>query len=135
MADVDKFHRLGPIKQNSQEVILKFKTHSAKENFYLHRKNVKRKNIKIRPSLSPARKELLDQSSDILEDYFNYEMKNPPHFVFADVHGNLKVKMSKKVHKKMFLNFSSIIHLCNIIDNCQDTNKKECEYDVQQIEE
>ena len=38
MEDVDKFHRNGPNRDGEQEVIVRFKSHSAKEAFYRKRK-------------------------------------------------------------------------------------------------
>ena len=39
--DVDKFHRVGPKKDKVQDVIVRFKSHTAKENFFLSRKEIK----------------------------------------------------------------------------------------------
>ena len=41
--DVDKFHRIGPPKDDKQDLIVRFKSHSAKEDFfYLQKKHQKR---------------------------------------------------------------------------------------------
>ena len=43
-------------------------------------------------------------------------MINPPEFVYADVHGNLKVKMSHEVRGRAFFKFNSITELAKIIE-------------------
>lgn len=114
--DVDKFHRVGPVKNNKQDVIVRFKSHTAKENFYKNRKNVN-KNVKIKPSLAPGRKELLNDAVNFLAEYENSSLKNQPHFVFADMHGNLKLKMTHRVEGKMFFKFNSLEELALTIEH------------------
>ena len=125
LADVDKFHRVGPLKGSKQDIVIRFKTHDAKEKFFLRRKNIKRTGVKIRPSLAPARRELLNQAIELLEDYQNneYQLTNAPHFVYADMHGNLKVKMTKEMNRKLFFNFTSIVDLNQIIEKCQQSDR------------
>ena len=124
LADVDKFHRVGPLKERKQDIVIRFKTHDAKEQFFLRRKNIKRAGVKIRPSLAPARRELIKEAIELLDNCENrdYQLTNPPHFVYADMHGNLKVKMSKEINGKLFFNFSSIVDLNGIIDRCQQND-------------
>jgi hypothetical protein len=117
---VDKFHRNGPIDGKNQEIIVRFKSHAAKEIFYKERKNIDTR-IKIRPSLAPGRKRLLNESVNFVNDvYSNSNMENPPDFVYADVHGNLKLKMTKKTKKGLFFNFNSLEQLRFLIDVNQD---------------
>ena len=66
--DVDKFHRVGPKKDDKQDIIVGFKSHTAKENVYLKRKSV-RWGVKIRPSLAPGRKALLDEATQLVDEY------------------------------------------------------------------
>ena len=40
MLDVDKYHRNGPTKEGKQELIIRFKSHFAKEQFYKSRKSL-----------------------------------------------------------------------------------------------
>ena len=116
--DVDKFHRVGPKKDNVQDVIVRFKSHTAKENFFLSRKEIKKRGVKVRPSLAPARRELLEEAIEFLQDYESrdYQVNNMPHFVYADMHGNLKLKMSHAVNGRMFFNFNSIVELSALIE-------------------
>ena len=99
---------------------MRFKSHAAKESFYKERKTIET-TAKIRPSLAPERKRLLNESiSYINEVYADSNMENPPDFVYADVHGNLKLKMSKKTKKGFFFNFNSIEQLRFLIDVNQE---------------
>ena len=125
---MDKYHRIGPPKENDvQDIIVRFKSHTAKENFFIKRKNIKKK-VKIRPSLAPDRKELLEEAVNMVNEYINNNdngsmcLKNPPHFVYADMHGNLKLKVTHKFNNKLFFRFSSITELCSLIKNSQEFN-------------
>ena len=42
MADVDKLHRVGPPKYGKQDIIVRFKSHTAKEKFYIRKKTDKK---------------------------------------------------------------------------------------------
>ena len=121
-ADVDKYHRNGKREGIKQDIIIRFKWHSAKEDFFKHRKSIPRVNsgqIKIQPQLNSERKKLLAESNDTLKWYLHSEMKypNPPQFILPDVHGNLMVKMQKKTKEGLFVYFDSITELNKIIAN------------------
>ena len=130
MQDVDKFHRNGPRKGSDQELIIRFKSHSAKEVLYKNRKIVQdkkkedQKYFKIKPSLCPKRKATLLQAQNIVETFKNpppthpnsmQKKPNPPEFVFADVHGNLLVKMSERTEKGLFFKFKTTQELNEIL--------------------
>ena len=116
---VDKLHRVGATKGNRQDIVVRFTNHSAKERFFLRRKNIKKKGVKVRPSLAPARRELLNEAFSLLNNYGDDQYPNLPHFVFADMNGDLKVKMTHRVGNRLFFNFKSIVELCQIIESCQ----------------
>ena len=59
---------------------------------------------------------MLHDATAILEDYNTTVLKNPPEFVYADMHGNLFVKMSNEANRRMFFKFSSIVELCSLIE-------------------
>ena len=98
MMDVDKFHRNGPARGKEQDVIIRFKSHSAKESFYRNRKSLDDElGIKIKPSLSPNSQNLLRQAQDCLKEFTDLSgMSNPPEFVFANIHGEFLVKFKKR---------------------------------------
>ena len=126
MEDVDKFHRNGPYFEGEQDVIIRFKSHSAKEDFYRNRKTSGGK-TRIRPSLSPHNKALLADARELLKEYEDKTdfMSNPPDFVLANIHGDIQVKFQKDVQKKgMFFSFDSTEELSRIIANAQHVDQE-----------
>ena len=119
MADINKVHRNGPAKGAEQDVILRFKSHSAKESFYKARKSlgVNRRDVKVRPSLAPAQKTLLNDARDYLDSQKNSILPNAPEFVFANIHGQVQVKMSQKCKNGLFVTIKSLEHLTSVIAN------------------
>ena len=113
LAEVDKFHRNGPSEGNEQDIIIRFKTHTAKEFFYNNRKSIPDKRIKVQPSLSKATRTLLEDAQSELETEYadDDSLINPPEFVLANLHGQLLVKMKKKMKFGHFLRFDSIDEL------------------------
>lgn len=109
MEDVDKFHRNGPVEGNDQEVIMRFKTHSAKEVFYNKRKTVDvGYPVYIKPSLCDNVRREFVKAKRFLKDYDkSYAKQNPPEFVMADVHGNLLLKMKYRSNIGAFIPFTS----------------------------
>ncbi len=122
--DVDKFHRNGPRNGTKQDMIIRFKSHSAKENFYNKRKTIKLERVKVQPSLSPETKKLLSEANDFIDTFKSAPdaYHNCPDFVFADIHGNLLVKMAERTDDGMFFRFDSLEHLSKIIqtENCDN---------------
>ena len=117
MADVDKYHRNGPRKDDRQDLMIRFKSHSAKESFYKSRKTIQRPGIKVQPSLSTETKELLEEAREAILDYGEDYVPNPPAFVMADVHGMLWVKFREETKDdKLFHKFDSIQKLRDIIE-------------------
>ena len=125
-ADIDKLHRNGRAKGEEQDTIVRFKTHAAKEAFYKKRKSIQEthRNILIRPSLSPAQKSLLDDARDFLKTskFEDTKCTNPPEFVFANVHGNIQVKMKNETRQGLFFTIRSVQHLTEVIERAQDSD-------------
>ena len=88
--NIDKLHRIGKTnKNNPQNTIVKFRSHSFKEKIYSKRKAVKQRDVKIKPSLTKNRIELLENTNTLITD-------NPGTnflFKYADVHRNLKNRL------------------------------------------
>ena len=82
--DIDKFQRNGRVHDDKkQDIIIRFKSHAAKEAFYKARKSLPptRNNTKIRPSLSPNQKTLLHEAQSVIEEFhLAHEQINPPWF-------------------------------------------------------
>ena len=128
--DVDKLHRNGPRYEGKQDVIVRFKSHSAKESFYKKRKTIKRPRVKIQPSLCDRRRKLWNDSNELIEYYQNEAVRNPPDFVLADVHGNLMVKMTNETDGRLFHKFESTKQLVEIIQKCHPHPEGENERDL-----
>ena len=123
MDDVDKFHRNGRVRNGKQEVIIRFKSHSAKEAFYKAREE--QENVMIYPSLSKKRLNLLHEARDMMEKYkYGQSNKvNPPIAVFANVHGDIQVKFEKKTTRGQYVTIQSLQDLASILEiseSCDD---------------
>ena len=80
-AEFDKAHRVGPIIDDGQKVIVRFKSHNFRSKLYHKRKLIKNHKIKFRVSLTKKRRNLLAYAEDILKDCLEVA------FVFADFNG------------------------------------------------
>ena len=134
--DIDKFHRNGRTFNNGkdQEILIRFKSHSAKEAFYRGRKTLPpaRKGVKIRPSLSTNQQNLLREAQTLVDDFqFREEIKNPVDFVFANIHGETQVKFKNKFRGNLFATFRSLKDLICILNQAQavkETDQKFYEF-------
>lgn len=132
-ADIDKLHRNGPVFEGTrQEIILRFKSHSAKEAFYRGRKTLPpaSRAVKIKPSLSPQQKRLLREAEALIEDYsLREEMVNPPEYVFANIHGEIQVKLKDKYRHGDRVTFHTIQQLTTILYQAQTVKETDLAYD------
>ena len=130
--DIDKFHRNGRRVGKEQDIILRFKSHSAKEVFYKARKNLinTRKEVKIRPSLSNNQINLLRDAEAVVEEFnFKEEIMNPVDFVFANVHGQTQVKLREDFRGSPFLSFNTIPELIRKLQEAQVVKEAETAYE------
>ena len=100
--NIGKLHRIGKTdKNNTQNTIVKFKSHSFKEKIYFKRKAVK--DVKIKPTLTKHRIELLKNTNTLITD-------NPGTnflFTYADVHGNLKIRLKNARNGREVVRFDN----------------------------
>ena len=125
--DVDKFHRNAPRSGNDQDVIIRFKSHSAKEEFFEKRKTINLNGVKVQPSLSGERKKLLAQASDLVKEYNEgpaNALKNPPEFAYANMHGNLLVKFKHKTDDGLFIRFNTLEELREVLQRYNSASQK-----------
>ena len=114
--DVDKFHRNGPRIDGKQDVIVRFKSHSAKEEFFFKRKSIpEAARVKIQPSLTPAAKKLLGAANEEINFFKRGDLENSPDFALPDVHGNLLLKFSKPTTDGLFVRFDSLNQMHSLI--------------------
>ena len=111
---IDKLHEMGNNNRNSiQSIIIKFKGHSFKEKIYKGRKNIGNRKIKLRPSLTKRRQDLLEEANRKIQEEPD---AMPVRFAFADVHGTLKVLMKDVITPK-FQNFNSMVDFHHIVSD------------------
>ncbi len=91
--EIDKVHRIGKPKEyrgaKQQNVIIRFRSHAARYTAYSNRKNAKK--FKVAPNLTKHREEELFKAKSLVES-----MKGVK-FVFADIHGDMKVLFESKM--------------------------------------
>ena len=131
--DIDKFHRNGRLTNGKeQDIIIRFKSHSAKEAFYKARKNLapSRKYVKIRPSLSNNQLNLLRDAKAVVDDLsLGEEAVNPVEFVFANIHGVIQAKLKKKFRGSPFITFNSVSELIRKTQEAQVVKVAETEFE------
>ena len=134
--DIDKFHRNGRVTNNGkdQEILIRFKSHSAKEAFYRGRKTLPPTfnngwKVKIRPSLSANQENLLKEAKSTVEEYnLCDENRNPVDFVFANIHGETQVKFKNKFRGSEFVTFRSIEQLMSVITQAQSVKETDDQF-------
>ena len=102
--NIDKLHRIGKTdKNNTTDTIIKYKIHSFKERIYFKKKSITRSDIKIKPSITKHRIELLKDANTFITD-------NPGtnfYFAYAGVHGNLKIRLKDARNGRDVVSFAN----------------------------
>ena len=76
-------------------MIVRFKTHTAKEVIYKHRKSVKvGYPVYLKPNLTEVSKREFLKARNYVKNLDKSKFVNPPEFVMANVHGILLMKMA-----------------------------------------
>ena len=120
MTSIEKLHRVGRFDQETQTqpIIVKFRTHSFKEKIY-HQQKKLAKGIKISPSLTKRRSDILQQVQHIVKEEGS---DDSPHkeaivkFAFEDVHGTLKIALTKSYKNRHVFAFDSVLEYFQIIN-------------------
>ena len=99
--ELDKCHRLGPTRDGKQSTIVRFRSHAFKEKAYQKLRKIKGKKIKVKFSLTKHRTRTIKYAHQITEK--NAEVK----FVYADMNGNLKLRLHNSIGKKCVYEFKS----------------------------
>ena len=109
--NIDKLHRTGKIKEKNgkrmQDVIIRFKSHKARYTVYSERK--KAKNVKISANLTKRRGKLLFDATNAVR---GVEKVN---FCFANIHGDLNVRLEEAYNGKHVHGFNSISELSELL--------------------
>ena len=120
--NIDKPHRVGRFDHETQTqptaIIVKFRTHSFKEKIYHQRKKLA-KGIKISPSLTKRRSDILQQVQHIIKEESSDDSPNEEgivKFALADVHGTLKIVLTKSYKNRHVFAFDSVLEYFQIIN-------------------
>ena len=107
--DIDKLHPIGGIKGNKRKVIVRFNSHSKRYDLYRNKKKLP-SDIRVSPSLTKRRQKKLSEAIDMVSSIDSVA------FVFADIHGDLKVRLNEAdKNGRYVLKFNSTEHLAEII--------------------
>ena len=116
--EYDKIHRHGKVNGTKQNVIVRFRSHQYPSDLYYARKKIKNRNIRLKPSLTKKRTELLRKAIERIED------DNTPEgiqFVYADFNGNIKIRMNEIFRERYVHTINSIEHLEEIINEISNS--------------
>ena len=102
----------------TQPIIVKFKTHSFKEKIF-HQQKKLAKVIKISPSLTKRRSDILQQVQHIIKEESSDDSPNEEgivKFALADVHGTLKIVLTKSYKNRHVFAFDSVLEYFQIVN-------------------
>ena len=107
---IDKCHCIGPLKDDgTQSAIVRFKSHSFQDKAYVNRKKCSNRNLKIKLSLTRKRRKTLTYAYKIAGKLPNMN------FFYADIHGNLKLRLSKSINNEIVYPFRDKQELFNLL--------------------
>ena len=111
VSSIDKLHRIGKVKENNgkktQDIIVRFKSHHSRYTVINKRKDAK--SVKIRPNLTKNRNNLLFEANEFVE---NIEQVD---FCFANVHGDINVRMKEELNGRQVFSFDSMDSLKSLL--------------------
>ena len=100
---------------------MNFRSHNFKTKVYKIRNDSNNTNIKIRPSLTERRQNLLQEAIDSFSEVLFC------HFVFSDCNGNIKIRTNKKIKNKQYFNIRNRKDIADLVmlldDNVDDNNE------------
>ena len=115
---IDKLHqvRRSDHESQTQTIIVKFGTHSFKEKIY-HQQKKLAKRIKMSSSLPKQHSDILQQVQHIKEESSDDSPNKEGivKFAFADVHGTLKIVLTKSYKNRHIFAFDSVLECFQII--------------------
>ena len=109
--EIDKCHHLGKPNRGKQSTIIRFRTHAFRAAVYQKRKTITNNKLKVKLSLTKKRTKTLTQAYKMVES--NQQVK----FVFADINGNLKLRLNQPIeHNKYTYMFDTIVDLEDLFE-------------------
>ena len=116
--EYDKIHRVGKIDGNEQNVIVRFRSHQFPAELYYNRKRIKNKRIKLKPSLTETRTELLRTLIDKTTD--NKKVT----FCYADFNGNIKIRLKEKHKEKSVYQIENMDKFTELMNDMTSSNEQ-----------
>ena len=117
--DIDKLHPIGKIHEDKRKIIVRFNSHSKRYTLFRNKEKLS-PGLKLSPSLTKRRQNILFEAMHMVSSVHTVN------FVFVDIHGNLKVRLTEADKDGRFvLNFTSTEDLAQIIGGLDF-----CKYDV-----
>ena len=111
LSSLDKQHRIGKVKivngKKLQNIIVRFKSHSARYSVYKVRK--KAKNVKISANLTKRRSQLLTTASNAITNIEKVA------FCFSNIHGDLMTRLIEPYNGKHVFPFNSLKELSDLL--------------------
>ena len=111
LSSLDKQHRIGKVKivngKKLQNIIVRFKSHSARYSVYKVRK--KAKNVKISANLTKRRSQLLTTASNAITNIEKVA------FCFSNIHGDLMTRLIEPYNGKYVFPFNSLKELSDLL--------------------
>ena len=92
---------MGPTRDGKQSANVSFRLHAFKEKIYQKRKKMKGKEIKVKLSLTKHRTRTIKYAHQTTEN--NADVK----FIYADMNGNLKLRLHNSIGNKYVYEFKS----------------------------
>lgn len=120
ITEFDKAHRIGgKHDDNTQTIIVRFKSHSYRSNLYVGRKIHQNRNgnkLKLRISLTNTRRKLL---SEVQEKVAGNDFID---FAYASVNGDIRVRTKFKYNNKIVFDIKSSDDIDNLLVkfNCSE---------------
>ena len=112
--DIDKLHRIGKKKEHEgktfQNVIVRFRSHRSRYAVYKERKKLKN-GVKMSPNLTKNRLQILHESSQLVQDTEGVD------FTFANINGDLCVRLTNAHNDRNVWTFTSIQNLRTVLAN------------------
>ena len=126
VSSIDKLHRIGKVHEGNggkktQDIIVRFKSHHSRYSVINKRKDAK--SVKIRPHLTKNRSDVLFEAIDFVKDIEKID------FWFANVHGDLIVRLKEAINGRQLFTFDSMKSLKTLL------KKKGCIDDTEDVED
>ena len=115
-AVIDKSHRIGPIRESKQSVIVRFNSHSARSKIYNLKKKSLNDKVKLEVSLTKERRDFIEKLKERVADIDEIE------FPFADVNGDIRLLLKEKFRNSKTIGIKCMEELDFIVSKLDGFN-------------